>query len=297
MPPTQAEKAANLRAILARDALVTMPCCFDAHSARLIEQEGFELSFLSGFAVSATRIGLPDMGFLSYGEIVDQARLVASSTSVPIIGDGDTGYGNATTVRRTVDGFRSAGMAGIMIEDQVWPKRCGHVDGKAVVDRQEAFARVAAAVRERDENGDILVMARTDALALHGMDEALHRAREFQKIGADILFVEAPDTEAALAEIPRRVPGIHMANMLEGGATPILPPADLDAMGYRIAAYPVTLLSAATSAMVTALKRLKAGKSATNLMGFPELKRRIGFDAVLDAEAAAIDAISGESEA
>jgi 2-methylisocitrate lyase-like PEP mutase family enzyme len=164
--PSQADK---LRALLAQDKLNVMPCCFDALSAKLIEQAGFDLTFMSGFATSASRIGQPDLGLMSYAEVLDQARNITDAIQIPLIADGDTGYGNAMNVRRTVTGFAKAGAAAVMIEDQLAPKRCGHTPGKAVVSRAEAFDRIRAAQDAKDAGADILILARTDARHDHGL--------------------------------------------------------------------------------------------------------------------------------
>ena len=272
--------AARLRDLLERPGLRVMPCCFDAHSARLIERSGFELTFMSGFAVSAARLGMPDTGLISYGEMLDQGRNICSAISIPVIGDADTGYGNALNVKRTVKGYASAGFACAMIEDQVAPKRCGHTRGKQVVGRAEAVARVRAAVDAREEaGGDILVMARTDARATDGLDEALERCRLFAELGADILFLEAPRSEEEMMTFCRELPGAKMANLVEDGDTPLLPPERLEAIGYKIAAYPLTLLSAATRAMQAALEALGAGRSPDDLLSFAELREIVGFPA------------------
>jgi 2-methylisocitrate lyase-like PEP mutase family enzyme len=270
--------ATKLRQLLAAPGLITMPCCFDALSARLIERAGFPLTFMSGFAVSATRLAQPDTGLISYGEMVDQGRDVCGAVSIPVIGDADTGYGNPLNVKRTVAGYAAAGFACAMIEDQQAPKRCGHTRGKTVVARSEAFDRIRAAVEARDEGADILIMARTDARASAGLDEALLRARTFSELGADLLFVEAPATEAEMARICNEVPGHHMANMVEDGDTPTLPPKQLEALGYKIAAHPLTLLSAATHAMNNALQSLAQGTDAEGLLPFAELREVVGFD-------------------
>lgn len=258
-----------------------MPCCFDALSAKLIEQEGYELTFMSGFAASASRIGAPDLGLMSYGEVVDQARNITETVRIPLIGDGDTGYGNAMNVRRTVTGFAKAGCASVMIEDQLAPKRCGHTPGKAVVGRDEAADRIRAAVDAREEiragGGDILILARTDARHEHGLSEAIDRAALFAELGADILFVEAPQTEAEMREVCASLPGPKMANIVEGGATPDLPNAALHDIGYAIAAYPLSLMAAAMQAMVTSLRSMRDDKRPGQ-MDFVELRRRIGFD-------------------
>jgi 2-methylisocitrate lyase-like PEP mutase family enzyme len=280
MPATQ-----RLRELLDQPGIRVMPCCFDAHSARLIQRAGFELTFMSGFAVSAARVGLPDTGLISYGEMVAAGADICSAISIPVIGDADTGYGNALNVKRTVRGYAAAGFACAMIEDQVAPKRCGHTRGKAVVDRAEALARVRAAVDARDElDGEgLLVMARTDARAGHGLEEALWRAQAFADLGADILFVEAPQSEAEMEQICRAIAQPTMANLVEGGDTPILPLARLEAIGFKIAAYPLTLLSAATRAMQDALAALAAGTTPDGLLSFEALREIVGFDAY-DAE-------------
>jgi len=270
--------ATKLRELLDAPGLISMPCCFDALSARLIERAGFPLTFMSGFAVSATRLAQPDTGLISYGEMLDQGRNLCSAVSIPVIGDADTGYGNPLNVKRTVAGYAAAGFACAMIEDQQAPKRCGHTRGKAVVARNEAFDRIRAAVEARDEGADILVMARTDARASEGLDEALLRARTFADLGADLLFVEAPASEAEMKRICDEVPGHQMANMVEDGDTPILPPERLEELGYKIAAYPLTLLSAATRAMNDALHALARGAAPPGLLPFEELRDVVGFD-------------------
>lgn len=280
-----ATPAARLRALLAEPKIRLMPCCYDGLSAKLIGDAGFDLTFMSGFAVSAARLGAPDTGLISYGEMVDTARNVCAATSIPVIGDADTGYGNALNVKRTVKGYAQAGMAAVMIEDQVAPKRCGHTKGKLVVDRAQAIDRIKAAVDARAEGNDILIMARTDARHGHGLDEALERAAAFKAAGADILFVEAPKTRAEMERVCLEVPGVHMANIVEGGETPALPPAELEQIGYRIAGYPLTLLSAATKAMTEALAGMKAGQHPDDmLLPFADLRRHVGFDAYYDEE-------------
>ncbi|WP_306027018.1 oxaloacetate decarboxylase [Stappia sp. MMSF_3263] len=282
--------AARLRAHLAATPFTVMPCCFDGLSARLIGDAGFDVTFMSGFAVSATRIGQPDTGLISYGEMADTARNVAAATRALVIGDGDTGYGNALNVKRTVKGYAQAGMAAVMIEDQVAPKRCGHTKGKLVVDRVEAVNRIKAAVDAREEGADILILARTDARHGHGIDEALERARAFRDAGADMLFVEAPQSVEEMETICREVPGVHMANLVEGGATPMLPHAELQRIGYRLAAYPLTLLSAMTRAMQEALAVMKAGGHPdAALLDFADLRKAVGFDAYYEEEATYAD--------
>jgi len=273
-----AASAERLRQLLDGPDLLIMPCCFDALSARLVEQAGFPLTFMSGFAVAAARLALPDTGLISYAEMLDQGRSILDAVSFPVIGDADTGYGNPVNVRRTVQGYARAGFAAVMIEDQLAPKRCGHTRGKEVVNRSEALSRIRAAVDAREEGADILILARTDARATDGLAEALWRMRAFADLGADILFLEAPRDEAEMAGFCARVPGPKMANMLEGGITPVLSPRRLQEIGYRIAAYPLTLLTSVVYAMQEALGELAAGRTPQRRVDFAAIRGIVGFD-------------------
>jgi 2-methylisocitrate lyase-like PEP mutase family enzyme len=264
-----------------------MPCCFDALSARLVEQAGFPLTFMSGFAVSATRLAAPDTGLISYGEMLDQGRNICSSVHIPVIGDGDTGYGNPLNVQRTVRGYAQIGFAAVMIEDQLAPKRCGHTRGKQTVDRKEALGRIKAAVEAKSAS-DILILARTDACATDGFDEALYRARAFEDAGADIVFLEAPRSIEQMEAFCKAVRVPKLANMIEGGDTPLLSTQQLAAMGYKIAAYPLTLLSASIHAMQEALATFQLGEHPRDLLSFADLRKTVGFDAY-DAELQRLD--------
>jgi 2-methylisocitrate lyase-like PEP mutase family enzyme len=235
------------------DMPILLPCCYDGITARLIARAGFEATFMTGFGVSAVN-GYPDTQLISYGEMQSAASTVAEGLSgaalemgkepIPCIADGDTGYGNAVNVKRTVFGYARAGMAGIMIEDQVAPKRCGHVAGKSVVSFDEAVARVKAACDARDEyNSQFgegmgpLVLARTDALKTDGFEAAIERCIAFREAGCDMTFLEAPESVEQMKEYCSRVEGAKLANMLEQGSTPILSPQELKQMGYTMAAY------------------------------------------------------------
>jgi 2-methylisocitrate lyase-like PEP mutase family enzyme len=275
----------RLRALLARPGIITMPGCHDAISARLVEEAGFELGFMSGFAVSAARLGMPDTGLISFGELVDQGQNICRAVSIPLIGDGDTGFGSAQNVKRTVEGYARAGFAAIMLEDQVAPKRCGHTEGKSVIGREEALMRIRAAVDARDAGAGILVMARTDARACISLDEAIVRCREFRTIGADITFLEAPLDEAEMRRYCAEVDGPKMANLIEGGKTPLLPPPLLESIGYKIAVYPLTMLNVAIQGMRAALRDLKEGRVAAAAMDFEALKAAVGFPAYYAEEA------------
>jgi len=262
-----------------------MPGCHDAISAKLIEEAGFELGFMSGFAVSAARLGMPDTGLISYGELVDQGQNICRAVSIPMIGDGDTGFGSAQNIKRTVQGYARAGFACIMLEDQVAPKRCGHTEGKAVVARDEALTRIRAAVDARDEGSDILIMARTDARACVSLEEAIGRCRDFRALGADITFLEAPLDEGEMREYCRSVDGPKMANLIEGGKTPLLSPAQLEAIGYTIAVFPLSLLNVSIAAMRAALVPLARGERPSASMDFEALKAAVGFPAYYAEEA------------
>lgn len=277
--------ADRLRALLTRPGILTMPGCHDAISVRLVEEAGFELAFMSGFAVSAARLGMPDTGLISYAELVDQGQNICRAVSIPVIGDGDTGFGSAQNVKRTIQGYASAGFACIMLEDQVAPKRCGHTEGKSVVGRDEAVMRIRAAVDARDAGADILIMARTDARACVGLDEAIARCRAFRDIGADITFLEAPLNELEMRRYCAEVEGPKMANLIEGGKTPLLPIGDLEAIGYTIAVYPLTLLNVSIGAMRTALREMRGGQPASAVMDFDGLKGAVGFPAYYAEEA------------
>lgn len=250
-------------AVAAAEQIVLMPACYDGLTAKLVERAGFSATFMTGFGVAAAH-GLPDTQLLSFGEMERSARTICSSLrAIPCIGDGDTGYGNALSVKRTVAGYAQAGMAGIMLEDQVAPKRCGHTKGKEVVSRDEAFNRIKAAVDARKEgNFDILIMARTDARATHSLEEAIFRCQEFARLGADITFLEAPRSVDEMKAYCSQVPGVKAANMVETGLTPVLPPAQLQEIGYKIAVYPVTLLNASIKVGEQALSLLQGQAAA-----------------------------------
>src|SRR5262249_59009620 len=208
-----------------------MPGCFDALSAKLIAAAGYKLGFVSGFAVSAVRLGLPDTGLISFAEMLDTVRSCCGAVpDLPIIADGDTGYGNALNVQRTVAEYARAGAAAVMIEDQVSPKKCGHTRRKQVIEREEARMKIRAAV-DAHRDADILILARTDARAVHGFDEALDRCRDFEKEGADIIFLEAPENELEMRRFCEAMRKPCMANMVPGGKTPILPPQELQNIG------------------------------------------------------------------
>jgi 2-methylisocitrate lyase-like PEP mutase family enzyme len=271
--------ARKLRELLAQPNVEIMPGCYDAISAKLVAAAGFNVTFMSGFAVAAARLGLPDTGLISFTEMVDSLRSCCSGAGkVPVIGDGDTGYGNALNVQRTVTEYARAGAACVMIEDQVSPKKCGHTRGKLVIPREEARMKIRAAV-EAKADADILVMARTDARAVHGFDEALARCKDFEAEGADIIFLEAPETEDEMRRFCSAMKKPCLANMVLGGKTPVLSPSKLQEIGYKLALYPVMLLSSSISAMQATLEGLKPGSKTPQppAISFGDLQGVVGF--------------------
>jgi 2-methylisocitrate lyase-like PEP mutase family enzyme len=268
--------AQRLRDLLAQPGILLIPGCHDALSAQLAEEAGFPSAFMSGFAVSAARLGLPDTGLISFAEMLDQGRNICQAVTIPLFGDGDTGFGNAMNVKRTVDAYARAGFGCIMLEDQVMPKRCGHTRGKLVVERDEALLRIQAAVDARNAGADILIMARTDARAGLGMDEAIERCRLFHELGADVTFLEAPESAGELLRYSREVPGHKMVNNIEQGKTPLLPLPELEAMGFKISVWPLTLLNVSIMAMRDALRCLREGRLPPTL-DFEAMKSAVGF--------------------
>jgi 2-methylisocitrate lyase-like PEP mutase family enzyme len=276
----------QLRRLLDGPDLLTAPTCFDALSARLAREAGFPVGFMSGAAVAATRLGMPDTGLISMSEMAEQLRYICAAVpGLPMVGDGDTGYGNAVNVRRTVAEYARAGAACVMIEDQVTPKRCGHFEGKQIVSREEARMKIRAAVDVAHEAG-ILVLARTDARAVDGFEAALDRCRDFEEEGADIVFLEAPISEQELRDFVSAMRQPTMANIVEGGKTPVLAPSALRAIGVKLAVYHPMLFSA-IQAMQDSLAALKAGggANAPAMASFAEFKRIAGL-AEYDALAA-----------
>jgi 2-methylisocitrate lyase-like PEP mutase family enzyme len=281
--------AQALKKLLDAPGIIPMPGVFDPVSTRLAERAGFKSAFMSGFMVAAARIGMPDTGLISYTEMLDQGRNLVDAVSIPVIGDGDTGWGNAINIKRTLKGFAAAGFACIMLEDQLAPKRCGHTQGKQVVGRPEAYTRFRAAVDAREEvradGGDILILARTDANATHGLGEAMERCREFRQIGVDITFLEAPKSVDEMKRYCDEVEGPKLANMVEQGTTPYLPPAELAAIGYKVAIWPAALMLASVHGMERELARLAGGKVGEDKKAtFLELQDLVGFPAYYEAE-------------
>ena len=272
----------RIHRILEKEGAMVLPGVYDALGAKLVERAGFPLTFISGYSVAATQLGLPDFGYLTQTEMVATAKRVCHAVNIPILIDADTGYGNALNVIRTVNELVDAGAAGMFLEDQVWPKRCGHMKGKRVIPVQEQVQKLKAAVDAR-AGRDFFIVARTDARHVDGLDAAIDRCHRYHDAGADALFVEAPTSIDELQQIGRVLPKPLVANMLEGGVTPLLPKQELDALGFQLIVCPLTGLYATAKAMQNMFALIKtAGTTRSaldDLLTFPEFHRLIDLDA------------------
>jgi len=277
----------RFRELLARPGIIRSLGAHDVFSALIMEQAGFEMVFLGGFGASASLLGLPDLNFLTMTEMADAVRRTVARLRIPIIADGDTGHGDLHNVARTVETFEAAGAAGIIIEDQVMPKRCGHFANKQVVSRDEMLGRIRAAVGARS-HPDFTICARTDARAVHGLDEAIERVNRCGDAGADVVFIEAPQSQAELELIPKRVKRPLLANMLTGGVTPILPVAELEQLGYKLAVAPIESLLVCARAMrdlcAAWQDKGRVDDIATRAMTFGELKELLGVEQFMKAQ-------------
>jgi methylisocitrate lyase len=236
--------------------IIVLPGVFDALSARIAEQVGFDAMFQTGYGSAAALLGMPDYGLLNAGETIDNARRIVQAVNVPVLVDADTGYGNPLNVWRLVRDLQSLGAAGIFLEDQIWPKRCGHMTGKDVISTDNYIPKLKAALEAR-KNKDFIIVARTDARAPLGLEEAIERGEAYRKAGADVIFVEAPRSIEELKKIANRIDAPLVANMIEEGITPNLPAKELLEMGYRIAVFPLSGLYAATFAIKEVFIELK----------------------------------------
>ncbi|HSF06675.1 MAG TPA: isocitrate lyase/PEP mutase family protein [Methylomirabilota bacterium] len=279
MPPRQ-----TLRALISQKAGLVVPGAYDAVSAKLVERAGFPAVYMTGYGTSASRLGLPDLGFAGLAEMVDHARNLATAVRIPLIADADTGYGNALSVRRTVREYEAAGVAALHIEDQVAPKRCGHLAGHQVIPRAEFAGKIRAAVEARTDP-NLLVIARTDAISAIDFEEGLRRGEAAAKAGADVLFIEAPRTEEQVGRIARELETPLLYNYAPGGRSPLLPFATLRQLGYAVILLPVDTLLVAAKAIADFLNELKArddvGALADRYLSFREFNDLIGVTAHL----------------
>src|SRR5947209_17984840 len=276
----------RLRELLAQADLLVAPGAYDALSARLIAQAGFPAVYMTGFGTAASVLGQPDVGLLTMSEMVSRAAAIAGVVGdLPLIADADTGYGNPINVRRTIREYEHAGVAALHIEDQVWPKKCGHMEGKQVIPTQEMVQKIHAAVEAR-QDPDFIIIARTDANAVNGFEDALQRGKAYREAGADVLFIEAPRSLAELRTIAQTFPDVPLLfNWAESGKTPPLSLAEIRTLGFKLIIFPVSLLFAATYSMLKLLEVLKQGETSTpfasqmvtfseftNLIGLPEIQ-------------------------
>jgi methylisocitrate lyase len=275
--PDQIMQNTRIHRVLDEVGSLAFAGVFDTLSAKIAERVGFPMAFISGYSVAATAIGEPDMGLLTQTEITERARQICASVRIPVIVDADTGYGNPLNVYRTVQELIAAGAAGCFLEDQAWPKKCGHMRGKRVIDRDEYVQKIRAAVDARADR-DFFIVARTDALAVSGMDEAVSRILAAREAGADASFIEAPSSIEELAEIGRRVPRPMVANMIEGGKTPVLSRERLAEMGFQLILYPLVGLYAAAKAISAVFQQVyrDGTADAQSQMTFSEFNELIG---------------------
>jgi len=252
----------NLRNRLKSKKPIVIPGVYDALGAKIAQKVGFEAMFQTGYGTSATLFGMPDYGFIGAAETVDNARRICRAVSVPVIVDSDTGYGNALSVWKLVKELESAGAAGIFLEDQRWPKRCGHMQGKEIIPQEEYTEKLSAALDAR-ESKDFIIVARTDARATEGLDAAIERGKQNKKTGANAIFVEAPRSLGEMKKIGKEINAPLVANMIEGGVTPLSSAETLNKMGFKIILYPLSVLYANTFATMNILKELKKSGNTT----------------------------------
>lgn len=274
--------AQSLRECLASGKILVVPGVYDAFSARLVEAAGFPCAFMSGAGISYTRLAQADVGLINQSEMTDAVATLRRGCELPLICDMDNGYGNAMNVMRSVRMFEAAGASAVQLEDQSFPKRCGHMAGKKLISKDEMVHKVRAAVAAR-RTADTLIIARTDARTVEGLDAAIDRARAYQEAGADVLFVEAPLNEDELRQVTRQLPGVpHVVNMVEGGKTPPFPAEQLQSFGYHIALYPNTLLRVFARVGARILGELDQAGTTQHLLdemlSFDELNKLLGID-------------------
>lgn len=280
-----------LRERLGGPGIVVLPGAYDALTARLAQRAGFDALFTTGFGFSAAALGAPDYGLLTASEVLDRVRPIAAAVDVPLVADMDTGYGNPLNVVRTVRECVAAGVAGVILEDQEWPKKCGHFEGKRVIPAEEHAQKLRAAADARDAAGDdLVIVGRTDARAPLGLDEAIRRGRLYREAGADVVFVEAPQSIGELRAVREAIPDAPLfANMIEGGKTPLLSSAELEEMGYAMVVYPLAALFSAARAVADTYRALFEAKTTAGrtgaMVGFREFEEIVGVPAWRDLEA------------
>lgn len=280
-------KGKTLKELILNDGYVVTAGAYDAWSAKLIELSGFQCIIMSGYGVSASKLGKPDVGLITLTEMSDSVRNMASAVNVPIIADGDNGYGGLLNVMRTVELYEQAGAAAILLEDQVIPKRCGHMEGKEVIPKDEMVSKIKAAISAR-KDPDFMIIGRTDARAVNGFEDALDRAMAYEKAGADIIFLEAPETVDEMMELHKHVKAPTLVNMVEKGKTPLLNGKELNDIGFKIVIYPVSSLYCATKAILDLLKLIKENDTTKfaldKMISFDDFNELISLDKLRDLE-------------
>jgi 2,3-dimethylmalate lyase len=274
-------KGQLIRQALRAQGQLIMPGVYDALSAKIAARAGFEVIFITGYSLSATLLGEPDFGLLTQSEVVGAAQRICAVVDTPVIVDADTGYGNAINVVRTVQDLIRAGAAGMFLEDQVWPKRCGHMKGKQVIALDEQLKKLRAAV-EAKQGGDFFIVARTDSRQALGLTEAITRGLAFKEAGADAIFIEAPESKEEMKEIAHQVPGPMVANMLERGVTPLMGPKELKELGFDLIVWPLAPLYSAAQSLTEVYTTLRRDGSTLaildRLMPFDDFNRIVGLE-------------------
>jgi 2,3-dimethylmalate lyase len=286
MPSQEKIPERTLRTALSQKRFITAPGVFDLISALLADKMGFEALYVTGYGTVASSLGLPDAGIATYSDMIDRIGRIASKTSTPVIADADTGYGGLLNVRHTVRGYEAAGVAAIQLEDQEFPKKCGHTPNRRVIAKADMVRKIQVAVDSRS-SADFLVIARTDARTSLGLDEAIARGQAYAEAGADIIFIESPESEQELAEIARRVSAPLLANLVNGGRTPMTPTKRLAELGYAVAIFPVVGFLAATKAMQAAYRDIQENGTTTDpsmIYPFSEFNKLIGFEDIWEFE-------------
>ena len=277
----------SLKDLLRQGRLIAAPGVYDPVSAKLADAQGFDALYMSGFATVAAHLGLPDAGLATYTDMLGRLSVIAGAVKAPLIADGDTGFGGLLNVERTVQGYEAAGAAAIQLEDQEFPKKCGHTPGRRVIPLDDAARKIEVAAASR-RSKDFLIVARTDARTAHGLDEAMRRAEAFAKAGADVLFIEALESEAEMEKVGKDLDLPLLINIVEGGKTPVLPAERLHALGFRLAIFPVTGLLAAAQALQATYAAIKATGSSAGLRQplypFADLTKLMDFQRVWDFE-------------
>lgn len=281
------KKTTQLKNLILDNEILVMPGAHDVLTAKVIQEVGFKAVTLGGYASTAALLGRPDGSFLTLTEMADYIGNMADAVDIPLLADGDTGHGGVLNVQRTVKKVEMLGAAGMFIEDQLFPKRCGHMEGKQVVEKEEMLAKIKAALDVRKDD-DFIIMARTDALAVHGLDDAIERANLYREAGADMVFIEAPTTKEEMIRINREVDAPTLANNIEGGKTPLLPAKELEEIGYNVVVFPVASTYAIKKAVAGLMAEIKKTGSSKgfldNMVTFDEFNKFIGLEEMRELE-------------